>query len=51
MRNAARAALFPPRLNEKGGKAHEMPAHHNLEAYLDGFSGKGTVREMPAEAA
>ncbi len=23
------------RLNEKGGKVHEMPAHHNLEAYLD----------------
>jgi integrase/recombinase XerD len=25
------------RLNEKGGKVHEMPAHHNLEAYLDAF--------------
>jgi hypothetical protein len=23
------------RLNEKGGRVHEMPAHHNLEAYLD----------------
>jgi site-specific recombinase XerD len=23
------------RLHEKGGKRHEMPAHHNLEAYLD----------------
>jgi integrase/recombinase XerD len=22
------------RLHEKGGKRHEMPAHHNLEAYL-----------------
>ncbi len=22
------------RLNEKGGKRHEMPCHHNLEAYL-----------------
>src|SRR5271155_5588013 len=25
------------RLNEKGGKVHEMPAHHNLEAYLDAY--------------
>ena len=25
------------RLNEKGGKRHEMPAHHNLEAYLDAY--------------
>jgi site-specific recombinase XerD len=25
------------RLHEKGGKRHEMPAHHNLEAYLDGY--------------
>ena len=23
------------RLHKKGGKLHEMPAHHNLEAYLD----------------
>ena len=23
------------RLHEKGGKRHEMPCHHNLEAYLD----------------
>ena len=23
------------RLHEKGGRVHEMPAHHNLEAYLD----------------
>ena len=25
------------RLHEKGGKQHEMPAHHNLEAYLDAY--------------
>ncbi len=25
------------RLHEKGGKQHEMPAHHNLEAYLDEY--------------
>src|SRR5271154_5626303 len=23
------------RLHEKGGKRHEVPAHHNLETYLD----------------
>jgi len=25
------------RLHEKGGKRHEMPAHHNLEHYLDEY--------------
>jgi site-specific recombinase XerD len=25
------------RLHEKGGKRHEMPAHHNLEEYLDAY--------------
>ena len=25
------------RLNEKGGNVHEMPAHPNLEAYLDAY--------------
>jgi integrase/recombinase XerD len=25
------------RLHEKGGKRHEVPAHHNLEAYLDSY--------------
>jgi integrase len=25
------------RLREKGGKHHEMPAHHNLEAYLHAY--------------
>ncbi len=25
------------RLHEKGSKQHEMPAHHNLEAYLDAY--------------
>jgi site-specific recombinase XerD len=25
------------RLHEKSGKRHEMPAHHNLEAYLDAY--------------
>ena len=26
------------RLHEKGGKRHEMPCNHNLEAYLDAYS-------------
>jgi len=25
------------RLHEKGGKHHEVPAHHNAEAYMDGY--------------
>ena len=25
------------RLHEKGGKRHEMPAHHNLQAYFDAY--------------
>ena len=25
------------RLHEKGGKQHEMPAHHTLEEYLDAY--------------
>ncbi len=25
------------RLHEKGGKQHEMPAHHNLDTYLDAY--------------
>ena len=25
------------RLHEKGGKRHEMPAHHNFEAYIDAY--------------
>jgi site-specific recombinase XerD len=25
------------RLHEKGGKHHEMPVHHTLEEYLDGY--------------
>jgi site-specific recombinase XerD len=27
------------RLHEKGGKRHEMPCNHNLEAYLDAYIG------------
>lgn len=25
------------RLHEKGGKFHEVPVHHNAEAYLDAY--------------
>ena len=31
------------RLHEKGGKLHEMPAHHNLEAYLDAYIGAAGI--------
>src|SRR6202000_737849 len=33
----ARGKRWWVRLHEKGGKRHEMPAHHNLEAYLDAY--------------
>ena len=33
------------RLDEKGGKHHEMPAHHNLEAYLDAYLEAASIRE------
>ena len=33
------------RLHEKGGKRHELPAHHNLEAYLDAYLEAAGIRE------
>jgi site-specific recombinase XerD len=33
------------RLHEKGGKRHEMPAHHNLEAYLDSYIEAAGIRD------
>ena len=33
------------RLHEKGGKGHEMPAHHNLEAYLDAYIEAAGIRD------
>ena len=33
------------RLQEKNGKVIEMPAHHNLEAYLDAYLDAAGVRE------
>jgi site-specific recombinase XerD len=32
------------RLHEKGGKRHEMPAHHKLEAYLDEYLAAAEIR-------
>jgi integrase/recombinase XerD len=33
------------RLNEKGGKFHEVPAHHNAEQYLDLYITKAGIAE------
>ena len=33
------------RLHEKGGKRHEVPAHHNAEAYLDGYLDAAGIRD------
>src|SRR5271169_6356052 len=41
------------RLHEKGGKRHEMPAHHNLEAYLDAYivaAASATTARLPCSA-
>ncbi|KNY12864.1 integrase [Shinella sp. SUS2] len=35
------------RLHEKGGKLHEMPCHHTLEAYLDAYLDAGRLRDHP----
>ncbi|HKQ47595.1 MAG TPA: tyrosine-type recombinase/integrase [Phycisphaerae bacterium] len=38
------------RLHEKGGKRHEVPAHHNAEAYLDAYieaAGIGQDKKSP----
>ena len=34
------------RLHEKGGKRHDLPAHHNLETYLDAYIEAAGIREM-----
>ena len=33
------------RLHEKGGKRHEMPAHHKLEAYIDEYLAAAGIRD------
>lgn len=35
------------RLHEKGGKHHEMPAHHTLEEYLDEYLDAAGIRDQP----
>jgi hypothetical protein len=35
------------RLREKGGKRHEMPCHHNLEAYLTAISSAPVLPLIP----
>lgn len=34
------------RLHEKGGKRHEVPAHHNAEAYLDAYIEAAGIAEQ-----
>ena len=41
------------RLDEKGGKRHEMPAHHSLDAYIDAYiktAGVEEARNPPSSA-
>src|SRR5205823_5841175 len=35
------------RLHEKGGKRHEVPAHHNAEAYIDAAAGIREEKKGP----
>ena len=35
------------RLHEKGGKYHEMPAHHTLEQYLDEYLDAAKIKDDP----
>jgi site-specific recombinase XerD len=35
------------RLHEKGGKHHEVPAHHNAEAYIDAYVDAACLVEQP----
>jgi integrase/recombinase XerD len=35
------------RLHEKGGKFHEVPAHHNAEAYLDAYIEAAGIAQEP----
>jgi site-specific recombinase XerD len=35
------------RLHEKGGKRHEVPAHHNAEAYIDAYIRAAGIADQP----
>jgi len=35
------------RLREKGGKRHEMPCNHNLEAYIDAYVAAAAIAGGP----
>ena len=35
------------RLHEKGGKHHEVPAHHNAENYVDAFIDAARISDQP----
>ena len=35
------------RLHEKGGKHHEVPAHHNAENYVDAYMKAAQIRDQP----
>jgi site-specific recombinase XerD len=34
------------RLNEKGGKLHDVPAHHNAEAYVDAYLAQAEIADQ-----
>jgi len=36
------------RLHEKGGKFHEVPCHHNAEAYLDAYTEAAGLEDEPS---
>jgi integrase/recombinase XerC len=36
------------RLHEKGGKRHDMPCHHNLEAWLHAYIEQTGIGGIPA---
>lgn len=38
------------RLHEKGGKRHEVPAHHNAEAYIDAYLEAARYEDWPKKA-
>lgn len=37
------------RLHEKGGKRHEVPAHHNAEAYMDAYLAAAAIANQKKE--